>query len=512
LATYDYIIVGSGIAGLYTALLASRYGSVLIVTKGSIEECNTRFAQGGIAAAIGAGDSPELHYQDTMKAGAGLSDARAVRILVDEAAEGIKSLIELGVPFDTVEGEVALTLEAAHSIPRILHAGGDATGRHIEETLSAQVRAKDIPIVEHCLVSSLVVDRGRACGVKTLTRDGQERRLSCRFLILASGGAGRLYSLTTNPEIATGDGVALAYRAGADIQDMEFFQFHPTALKINGAPPFLISESVRGEGGLLRNVDGRRFMPDYSEQSELAARDIVSRAIVSEMSKSGTDHVLLDVTHLPEALVLARFPQIYRHCLAQGLDITRDLIPVAPAAHYMIGGVRVDEWGASSLPGLYAAGEVACTGVHGANRLASNSLLEVLVFARRIVDHSRSKISGKSGLPPTSRLRLADITPHEVLSLPDRGELQSLMWQHAGILREEASLNETAGRLAGWEATVRSSAPFDRESWELANLILTGRLLVEAALNRRESRGAHFRIDYPIPSDAWRRHVVFNVT
>ena len=512
MVTYDYIIVGSGIAGLYTALLASRFGSVIIVTKGSIEECNTRFAQGGIAAAIGAGDSPELHFEDTMKAGAGLCDAYAVRILVDEAAEGIKSLIELGVPFDTVEGEVALTLEAAHSMPRILHAGGDATGRHIEETLSSQVRASGIPIVEHCLVSSIAVDRGRVCGVKTITGDGEKHFYSCRNLILASGGAGQLYSLTTNPDIATGDGVALAYRAGADIQDMEFFQFHPTALKITGAPPFLISESVRGEGGILRDGNGRRFMPDYSDQAELAPRDVVSRAIVSEMTRGGTDHVLLDVTHLPAALVLARFPQIYRHCLAQGLDITRNLIPVAPAAHYMVGGIRVDEWGASSLPGLYAAGEVACTGVHGANRLASNSLLEVLVFARRIVTHTNSGQPAKHGLSPIRRLRLADIETHKVLSLPDKAEFQSLMWHNAGILREESALKETARKLAGWEAATIKHVPDSRKGWELANLILAGRLLVEAALNRRESRGAHFRTDYPEPDEDWRRHVVFNVT
>ncbi|MGI2335838.1 MAG: L-aspartate oxidase [Dehalogenimonas sp.] len=514
MAVYDYIIVGSGIAGLYSALLASRHGSVLIATKGTIEECNTRFAQGGIAAAIGAGDSAELHFKDTVNAGAGLSDEAAVRILVREAALGIKDLIEIGVPFDTVEGEVALTLEAAHSMPRILHAGGDATGRHIEETLSASVRAAGIPILEHCLVTSINVVDGRVCGVETLTASsegGERHSYCCRFLIMATGGAGQLFSLTTNPDIATGDGVALAYRAGADIKDMEFFQFHPTALTIPGVPPFLISESVRGEGGLLRSVDGRRFMADYTPQVELASRDIVSRAIVSEMSRTGADHVYLDVTHLPPTLVLTRFPQIYRHCLANNLDITRDLIPVAPAAHYMIGGIKVDTWGASSLAGLYAAGEVSCTGVHGANRLASNSLLEVLVFARRIIKHSiDSNSSAQAQI--AERRRLAHIVPHELLSLPDRSELQELLWQTAGIQRDGFGLAEAAEKLAGWDALVQKSAFDSRHEYELANLILTGRLLVEAALYRTESRGAHYRTDYPKPDERWRRHIIINAT
>jgi L-aspartate oxidase len=303
--------------------------------------------------------------------------------------------------------------------------------------------------------------------------------------------------------------VALAYQAGADIKDMEFFQFHPTALKIPGAPPFLISESVRGEGGLLRSADGRRFMADYTPQAELAPRDIVSRAIVSEMSRTGADHVYLDVTHLPATLVLTRFPQIYRHCLANKLDITRDLIPVAPAAHYMIGGIRVNTWGASSLAGLYAAGEVACTGVHGANRLASNSLLEVLVFARRIVKHSTEADS--EPLPPASdSRRLADIVPHRVLSLPNRVDIQELLWQSAGILRDCIGLAEAAEKLGGWDALVQRSTFNSRDDYELANLIITGRLLVEAALYRTESRGAHYRTDYPEPDGRWRRHIIFN--
>ncbi|KTB48069.1 L-aspartate oxidase [Dehalogenimonas alkenigignens] len=509
MASYDFIIVGSGIAGLYSALLAHRRGSVLIVTKGSIEECNTRYAQGGIAAAIGPGDSAALHFKDTVSAGAGLSDEAMVHILAEEAPLRIRDLIELGVPFDTVEGEVALTLEAAHSVPRILHAGGDATGRHIEETLSARVRAAGIRVAEHTLVTEILVEGGRAAGLKTLSAlTGEVETCACRHLILASGGAGQLFSLTTNPAVATGDGVALAYRAGADVMDMEFFQFHPTALKLAGAPPFLISESVRGEGGLLRNVDGRRFMTDYHEKAELAPRDIVSRAIVSEMTRTAAPSVFLDLSHLPAALVLTRFPQIYRQCREYGLDITRDLIPVAPAAHYMIGGVRVDAWGASSLPGLYAAGEVSCTGVHGANRLASNSLLEVLVFCHRIVEQT-GRPGRAAAMAPAQRRRLAPAELNDVTSLPDKSRLQDSMWRYGGIVRNGAGLKELAAILAAWQAA--AGEPVDRESHELRNLIICGRLLAEAALYREESRGAHFRADFPWTSEKWRRHILIGI-
>ena len=508
MASYDYIIVGSGIAGLYSALLARKYGSVLIVTKGSIKECNTQFAQGGIAAAVGAGDSPELHFKDTMAAGAGLSDESMVRILASEAALRITDLIELGVPFDTVEGEVALTLEAAHSMPRILHAGGDATGRYIEETLSARVRAADIPVVEHCLATRIITEGDRAAGLETLSAStGNCETIQCRHLILASGGAGQLFSLTTNPSVATGDGVALAYEAGADIIDMEFFQFHPTALKLPGVPAFLISESVRGEGGILRNKEGRRFMTDYAPRGELAPRDVVARAIVSEMTRTGADHVNLDVTHLPSTLVLSRFPQIYHYCLEHGIDITKNMIPVAPAAHYMIGGVRVNAWGASSVAGLYAAGEVSCTGVHGANRLASNSLLEVLVFSHRIIENSVGK--GQTlAMAPAQRRRLAEAKSGDVVSLPSKTDIQEIMWRRAGIIRDGAGLAEAAAKLSSWQAA--TVATTSREDYEIRHLITCGRLMTEAALYREESRGSHFRADFPWTSEKWRRHIVIS--
>jgi len=312
---YDYIIVGSGIAGLYTALLAKEQGSVLVITKGSIDDCNTKHAQGGIAAAIGRSDSPELHFQDTIAAGDGLCDEEAVRILVNEAPTRIADLVNLGVPFDTVNGEIALTMEAAHSVSRILHAGGDATGEHIEVTLSNQVRASKIQVLEDCLATEILVDKGTVKGLKALDcRTGSIEELECRFLILATGGAGQLFKFNTNSDIATGDGIALALKAGAEITDMEFFQFHPTALRLPGVTPFLISEAVRGEGGILRNVDGYHFVLDYTPQGDLAPRDVVTRSILYEMKKTGSDRAFIDVTHLPPTIITTRFPQIYRFC------------------------------------------------------------------------------------------------------------------------------------------------------------------------------------------------------
>ncbi len=507
---YDYIIVGSGIAGLYDALLLQEVGSVLILTKGSIDECNTKHAQGGIAAAISSLDSPELHFKDTIAAGAGLCDPEAVRILTEEAADRIADLVGLGVPFDTVDGEIALTKEAAHSVPRILHAGGDATGERIEVTLSnAARRSKMITIFEYFLVTEILVRDGKVYGVNALDlRSGTAEEFGCRFLILATGGIGRLFKITTNPDIATGDGIALAYRAGAEIVDMEFFQFHPTALRLPGVPLFLISEAVRGEGGILRNIKGERFMLKYSPQGDLAPRDVVARGIVAEMKATGTDRVYLDVTHLPARLLSARFPQIYRFCLDHGLDITTSQIPVVPAAHYIMGGVRTNYQGETNIAGLFASGEVASTGVHGANRLASNSLLEVLVFGKRIVE--RTKVGEASVAAPTKE---------GVYSLKGRGTsgvkypnlsvtaLQSLLWDKVGIVRSGEGLGEAVNVLAAWEKAIKPAT--DRPSYELANMVLVGRLMTEAALIREESRGAHYRSDFPNPSDAWVRHIVF---
>lgn len=508
---YDYIIVGSGIGGLYTALLAREHGSVLVITKGSIDDCNTRYAQGGIAAAIGKNDSPKLHSRDTIKAGDGLSDRKTVRILVNEAPARIAELVNYRVPFDTVDGEIALTMEAAHSVPRVLHAGGDATGEHIEVSLSRQVRSSRIQVLEYFLATEILVDKKGIAGIRALDcRTGTTEEFNCRYLILATGGAGQLFKYNTNSDVATGDGIALAFNAGAEIADMEFFQFHPTALRLPGVAPFLISEAVRGEGGVLRNTEGHRFMTDYSPQGDLAPRDIVARGILDETKKTGADRVYLDVTHLPPHVITTRFPHIYSFCLDHGLDITRDQVPVAPAAHYMIGGVRTNSWGETNVRGLFATGETACTGVHGANRLASNSLLEAIVFSRRIVEFTADGNNAQSSSDNKGRVLYASLSrkqaPEDMPS-PSLTVLQQLHWDRAGIVREREGLSRAADVLAAWQHTL--SQPTDQPSYELHNLVMTGRLLVEAALIREESRGAHFRSDYPRRSARWRKHIVW---
>ncbi|MFQ5880779.1 MAG: L-aspartate oxidase, partial [Dehalococcoidia bacterium] len=475
---YDYIIVGSGIAGLYAALLAREHGSVLILTKGSIDESNTKYAQGGIAAPIGPGDSPQRHLADTIAAGAGLVDEAAARVLSEEAADRIADLVRFGVPFDTVDGEVALSRESAHSVPRILHAGGDATGAHIELSLSSLARLSRITVLEHCLATEIVVEDGRAVGLRALdSRTNTALAFGCRFLVLAAGGAGQLYRVSTNPTVATGDGVALAYRAGAEVMDMEFYQFHPTALRLPGVQPFLISEAVRGEGGILRDVHGRPFMADYHPQRELAPRDVVARAIVAEMAATAAESVYLDATHLPPQRITSRFPQIYRFCLEHGLDITKDHIPVSPAAHYVMGGVRTNLWGETNLAGLFACGEVACTGVHGANRLASNSLLETVVFAKRVVQRTLAAAGAVASAADASRL--SEPQPAEASPL-NLANLQGLMWEEVGIARSGAGLARARRLLSAWQAA--QPEPHDRPSHELSNLLLCARLATEAAL------------------------------
>jgi L-aspartate oxidase len=506
---YDYIIVGSGIAGLYTALLAKNSGKILILTKGSIEDCNTRHAQGGIAAPIGKNDSPELHFKDTIAAGDGLCDIKAVKILTEEASDRIADLIQFGVPFDTIDGEITLTLEAAHSLPRILHAGGDATGEHIEVTLSRQVRAANIAVQEYCLVTKILVKDNQVYGVESLDcRTAQKEIYECNYIILAAGGAGRLYKYTTNSDVATGDGNALAYEAGAEIIDMEFFQFHPTALRLPGTHPFLISEAVRGEGGKLKDINGREFMHDYSPEAELAPRDVVARGIVSQMKKTDSDHVFLDVTHIPPKTITTRFPNIFRFCLDHGIDITKTLIPVAPAAHYFMGGVNVNTCGETNIKGLFAVGENACTGVHGANRLASNSLLEVLIFGKRIIQKTKGNISDDSlSEKPGDFCTLGkrdEITVAPSLNLTN---LQNLMWDSVGIMRTGKALYEAADILYSWQQKLESCS--DRPSYELNKMILNARLITEAALFREESRGAHFRTDFPQSKPEWEKHIKF---
>ena len=501
---------------MYCALLAYKHGSVLMITKGSIEDCNTRHAQGGIAAAIGINDSPELHYNDTIAAGDGLCDENVVHILADEGPDRIADLVNFGVPFDTVDGEIALTLEAAHSIPRILHAGGDATGEHIEVTLSRIARAIDLQVLENHLATEIIVEGNRVKGVKACDcENGINKEFACRYLILATGGAGQLFKFTTNPEVATGDGIALALKAGAELIDMEFFQFHPTALHMPGVAPFLISEAVRGEGGILRNMDGKRFMPEYTELAELAPRDVVARSILSEMKKTKQDNVFLDVTHLAPYRIKTRFPHIYQFCADRGLDITSSLIPVAPAAHYMIGGIRTNSWGETSVCGLFAAGECAGTGAHGANRLASNSMLEVLIFGKRIFQRIEQD-SGEKEQRCEYNLQNGNIhhkfkpaKPIDNTPPPTLEALQNLLWDNVGIVRNREGLEEAVNILGSWEQVLPK--PSDRQSHELANMIITGRLMAEAALLREESRGAHFRSDFPSRSDEWLKHIITTI-
>ena len=504
----DLIVIGSGVAGLTTALTARSLGlSVLLVTKGYIDEGSTKWAQGGIAAALGPGDSPEQHLKDTLVAGAGLCDVDAVKVLVSEGPEAVRKLIARGAVFDKSEtGEIALTREGGHLRNRILHAGGDATGAEVSRALLSAVRNdKDITVIEHALALDLLKDKEqKVCGV-TLhvmgegTVDGVGQALA-GAVVIATGGLGQVYSQTTNPVVSTGDGVALALRAGAQVADVEFIQFHPTVLwreRSSAGQQPLISEAVRGEGAHLLNDKGMRFMVGLHPQAELAPRDIVAKEIFRQMKESNSPHVWLDATPIKDFAL--RFPTIYSSCMENGIDPTRQLIPVAPASHYASGGVKVDLHGQTSIQGLYAVGETACTGAHGANRLASNSLLEGLVFGARIAEdiaEKKYKISTPSKNHETTLLLDASIT------IP----LQLAMTQGAGVMRSEESLKETLGIL--FELSKRKSDAPAIASWEATNLYLLALAIVRAALERQESRGSHWRSDHPHTSSDWQLRIV----
>jgi L-aspartate oxidase len=491
------IVVGTGIAGLVAALEASARHDVTLVTKAELTESNTRYAQGGIAAALFPDDSVDEHVADTLRAGGGLADPRLVRILCTEGPDRIRELQQFGVEFDRNGGELARGREAAHSRARVLHAGGDATGFAIEKALADRVERARISVLEHSFVAELIVTDGSVTGIEVIDSLGRSRVLAADAVILASGGAGQLYSHTTNPLVATGDGVAAAWRAGAALGDVEFYQFHPTSLAVPGN--FLVSEAVRGEGAVLLDDAGRRFMTGVHPDAELAPRDVVARGIAAAMAAQGGAPVHLDATGLGADFLRERFPGITRACEANGIDWTREPVPVTPAAHYWMGGVRTDEWGRTSLPGLVAVGEVANTGVHGANRLASNSLLESLVFAARSV-----QVLGE----PWPEVSIGESAVVDTAAMPttpvERGALQSLMWNAAGLYRNEGELSAAATVLAGWGAA--SSSVAERET---RNLLDLARVVVAAARARRESRGAHFRSDFPSTDPAEARHVTW---
>jgi L-aspartate oxidase len=500
---YRVVVVGSGISGLFVALEARELGPVLVITKGSIDDCNTRWAQGGIAAAVGPLDSVESHFRDTIVAGAGLVDEEAARVLCSEAPGRIRDLIEYGVAFDSLGGEIALGREAAHSQSRILHSGGDQTGAAIENALTAAAGDPRITVLDYTIATRFLIEGGRATGVEALNlRDGSGEQFFAPAVVLATGGAGQLYSHTTNPDVATGDGIALAFEAGAEVADLEFYQFHPTAFRKPGAPPFLISEAVRGEGAVLRNAAGEAFMPRYHELGDLAPRDVVARAMVSEMRLHGSDYVGLDCSVLPTVDLATRFPTIYAFCRSEGIDMGSDPIPVAPAAHYLMGGVRTDTWGRTTVPGLYACGEVACTGVHGANRLASNSLMETVVFGKRVVEEMRRDETG------SARPAEGSIAVGPRGGVPsDLEALQRLMWQCAGIERSGDELKRALAEVDGWPVEEPGST---RQGQERRQMSVLAELMLRAAVQRTESRGAHFRRDYPARDDQhWARRQVF---
>lgn len=515
----DFLIIGTGIAGLFAAFKAKEHGAVLVVTKERAEVSNTGKAQGGIAAAVEEDDSPFLHLEDTLEAGAGICDPEAVQILVSDGPTLVMQLVELGVNFDREGSTWSLGREGAHRKRRILHAT-DATGEEIARALIRECRrSANIAMQEGCFLVDLLrePDTGFCCGALLLdSRSGEPFVCRSPVVIAATGGAGRLYQNTTNPEVATGDGMAAAYRAGAELMDLEFFQFHPTALALGGAPRFLISEAVRGEGAFLRNGRGERFMPKYHELAELAPRDVVTRAIVWEMEKSGEESVYLDISHLNRERFQKRFPNIWRTCSLYGLDLEKGYIPVAPAAHYFMGGIRTDCEGKTNIPGLYASGEVACNGVHGANRLASNSLLDGLVFGARAVADARRYLGRRNGRPRLPR-RLAGIRPANPRpsgtdwdEVADR--VRRLMWEKAGIVRTEGALRDALHELDSLWRFASASLELNRPAVEAANLLTVGRLTVSAALLRRESRGSHFRSDYPFTDDInWLRHIVFQL-
>ena len=503
----DCLVIGSGVAGLMTAYNAANAGlSVVVAVKDTLLDSNTNKAQGGIAVALGADDSLDLHLADTLIAGAGLCDEETVKIVVREGREEVKELMNLGAVFDVDEHGICLGREGCHCRNRVIHAKGDATGAEVARALLAAVKAlPNIRLLEHHFVVDLLVEAGICEGALVLHDHQELEVIRANFVVLASGGLGQLYCHTTNPAGATGSGVAMAYRAGAEVMDMEFVQFHPTALAAPDVPNFLISEAVRGAGGVLRNAKGERFMPRYHELADLAPRDVVARAIYREMQAACADHVYLDVSGICH--IEQHFPMITATCLEYGIDIRKEFIPVAPAAHYMMGGVKVDCWGESSIERLFCCGEVSCTGLHGANRLASNSLLEGLAYGKRIVDRmiAKGNIDAKHSEWEYNELRkAAKLTDIEA----KLQELKQIMTSDMGLIRKQETIDEAERFFAQKREIWYNRETADVEQIEYLNMLMTSALICAAAGMRTESRGGHYRSDYPESLPLWRKHII----
>ena len=506
----DFLVIGSGVAGLRAASELSRSGRVMVLTKGHPLQSSSIYAQGGVAVAMSEEDDVAIHFTDTIKAGHGLCRKEAVRMLVEEGPARIQELIRWGAKFDKIGGKLAFAREAAHSRSRILRARGDATGNEMMRVLIAEVnRQKQIQRLDHHFTVDLVVENGRCCGAAVLDEaSGRQFVLPACAIVLTTGGAGQIYARTTNPPNATGDGVAMALRAGAVLQDMEFVQFHPTALYLPSSPSFLLSEAMRGEGAQLRNNKGALFMQRYHPMGALAPRDIVSRAILAEMAATKARHVYLDVTHLGTEFLKRRFPTIYATCLRYDIDITEEWIPVSPSAHYMMGGVWTDLNGATTVPGLFAAGEVACSGVHGANRLASNSLLEGLVFGARAAAAAVAFAEGQEISKLTAQDTALRAGPFGILEDEEklRSSLRRTMWGQVGVIRSGESLVRACAQLSRWAQLV--ALPFaTRAALEIKNMVQVAQCVAEAALWRENSVGAHYRSDCLEAKRAgWQQH------
>ncbi len=509
----DVLIIGGGLAGLRAANAVASHQTALVVTKDILRQSNSTYAQGGIAGVMDPEDRFEDHVTDTLTAGGRLCDPRIVEMVVREAPQRIAELIQWGTRFDEDEGALILGREGGHSHKRVVHALGDATGKEVMRAVIAWTRRlRNIEIWENAFTIDLLTHEG-VCRGALIARDGHHKvYVWAKQTVLSTGGAGQLYRESTNPAVATADGQALAYRAGAELRDMEFMQFHPTVLYIAGSSRTLITEAVRGEGGYLVDVQGVRFMPQYDERGELAPRDIVAQAIVSQMEKTQHPNVYLDLSHLDPTFVRNRFPGIDRACQKFDLDITRDRIPVRPGAHYMIGGVTVDAEGRTTIPGLWAAGEVSSSGLHGANRLASNSLLEGLVYGAHAGEGAAAAAAAMpdnfQALPLAQKPRANGAATLDFSDI--RNSLKSLMWRSAGVRRSREQLEAAAGTIDHWCRYALDIQVDDPSGWELQNMLIVARIVVQAALEREESRGVHLRVDHPEMDDAhWNRHLCF---